>query len=299
MRPMWDAPAARLEGSAPRVTEESYSPGVPTILRETTVATLRDHMDLVELFMSQRDPIWFRGAGDVAHACTPSLCRHPTITDGNDLIELEGRLLQRYRERSIPYSTPNARPERDAGWEHLFVMQHFGVPTRLLDWTESPYVGLYFALTSVAFDYKKDEAEKDVCVWVLLPELWNQQVLAHISYGGGILSIDQEHLNNYKPASGVDLMGTKPLAMFGLHNSPRIVAQRGVFTIFGKEPKPMEAVLADDGYEEDTLTRLTIPKAAVKTMLRGLTRIGVVDSMIYPDLGGLALELKRFYGYRV
>jgi len=79
----------------------------------------------------------------------PSLYRHTSITEPQALMELEEKILQRFRERSIPYQPTRVEEE----WDMLFLMQHFGVPTRLLDWTENPYIGLFFALTGAKVDH--------------------------------------------------------------------------------------------------------------------------------------------------
>lgn len=55
----------------------------------------------------------------------------------------EERLLTRFRQRILPF-WPAGYPQDDR--EHLFVMQHNGVPTRLLDWSENFFVGLFFAI---------------------------------------------------------------------------------------------------------------------------------------------------------
>src|SRR4051812_41381980 len=100
-------------------------------------------MEQIEELMAEKVPLWYRGVGDASHTLIPSLYRHEGTADAAAFMELEERILQRFRERSIPYQPIPV----DKDWELLFLMQHFGVPTRLLDWTENPYIGLFFALT--------------------------------------------------------------------------------------------------------------------------------------------------------
>ena len=144
------------------------------------VETLRQYMEHIEDLMEARVPLWYRGAGVSSQPMVPSLYRHPTITSAGELMALERRILQRFRERSVPYQPVAGMRETD--WELLFLMQHFGVPTRLLDWTENPYIGLFFALTSAPFDYATNAGHDDACVWVLRPAEWNAQALVDISY---------------------------------------------------------------------------------------------------------------------
>lgn len=57
---------------------------------------------------------------------------------------MEFDILNRFKHRSIPFQQ---RP-LNTDWEYLFFMQHFGVPTRLLDWSENSHVALYFAIAA-------------------------------------------------------------------------------------------------------------------------------------------------------
>ncbi|HTA96782.1 MAG TPA: FRG domain-containing protein [Solirubrobacteraceae bacterium] len=123
---------------------------MPTALRVDRIETLRQYMERIEELMSADDaPLWYRGAGKSSRALVPSLYRHTSITEPQALMELEEKILQRFRERSIPYQPTRVEEE----WDMLFLMQHFGVPTRLLDWTENPYIGLFFALTGAKVDH--------------------------------------------------------------------------------------------------------------------------------------------------
>jgi len=261
--------------------------------------TLLEYIERIETLSEPDELFWYRGTGRVSYDLKPSLFRHPTIVDPKSANGLEADLLQRYRERSIPYQVSPWNRDRDHEWEALFIMQHFGVPTRLLDWTESPFIGLFFALTSASLDFKTDLAAEDACVWILRPSAWNKMALSDISYPGGVLSIDKAGpLQSYAPSADFDYMRLKPVAMNGLHNSPRIVAQKGAFTIFGKSTESMESHVSDRG-STSVLQRIIIPAARVGPLRRDLARMGITDSVVYPDLEGLARELKRHYGFPV
>src|SRR3954451_21756407 len=114
-----------------------------TDLRVEQVESLRAYTELIEDLMTDSEPLWCRGVGNAGHGLVPSMYRHPSITDIDELLALEHLLVQRFKERSIPYQATPVRLQDK--WDVLFVMQHFGAPTRLLDWTENPFIGLFFA----------------------------------------------------------------------------------------------------------------------------------------------------------
>jgi hypothetical protein len=87
--------------------------------------------------------------------------------------------------------------------------------------------------------------------------------------------------------------------MYGAHNSRRIVAQRGVFTIFGKNTKPMTTIYDTESSFAGTLDELQVLAPDIPALLEAILAIGYVDSVVYPDLDGLAREIKRHYKFRV
>jgi hypothetical protein len=266
-------------------------------LRTETVRTLEDYTQLVGALMVDDTQLWYRGAGKATHALKPGLYRHPTITDAAELFSLELKLLQRFRQRSIPYEE---RPFlRDEGWEYLFLMQHYGVPTRLLDWTENPYIGLYFAVTGADIDQATGVASEDACIWVLNPGPWNAASLSDISFPAEILSVPDQALKPFEPQSDLTYVRNAPVAIYGLHNSPRIVAQRGAFTVFGQCTDALDAIYTTGPYATDTLVQALIPRDAVDKLRRALFSTGITDSVVFPDLSGLALDIKRYFGFRV
>ena len=176
-------------------------------------------------------------------------------------------------------------------------MQHFGVPTRLLDWTENPFIGLYFALTAAVNPVGGGDPAADAALWVLDPKLWNQHALQHMSYKGGPLSIFDDLLKGYGPRQLYDPMPAHPVAIYGVHNSPRIVAQRGAFTIFGKNNDAMELMYDRGSFPVGSLLKISIPKDQIRNLTQSVFNIGYTAAVLFPDLDGLASEIKHHYGF--
>lgn len=271
---------------------------VPT-LKKHKPETLPQYLELVEKLQTQAGhSLWFRGTGQENHYLVPSLYRHPSKTSESELEELERQIMTRFRQRSIPYHERSLTDD----WEAIFFMQHYGVPTRLLDWTENPLIALHFALmlaphtlsTSGKARYKEAAA-----VWVLDPEVWNRSALAHMSYSGGALTPGDEPLNGYSPASNTAGRNTHPVALYGVHNSARIVAQQGVFTIFGKNRTPMEELVKKGVCTQEALRCILITASRIQRMRRSLLNLGITESVVFPDLDGLARETKRYFGFGI
>lgn len=206
--------------------------------------------------------------------------------------------MTRFRQRSLPYHSRDLSDD----WEALFFMQHYGAPTRLLDWTENPLTGLHFALMSAPSKMspkRKVKYSNSAAVWILDPVGWNKAALKHLSYADEPLTPGDEDLKGYSPRAISAGKTTRPVALYGAHNSARIVAQQGVFTIFGTTMSPMETLLRRGVFPVKALSRVVIPPARIQSMRISLLNQGITESTIFPDLEGLARETKRHFGFEV
>ena len=161
---------------------------------ETKIDSLPQYLEQFE--PASRRPsqlFWYRGSGNLGYQLLPSLYRHKGKNTPESYSELERNLLTRFRQRSIPYHSRSLVDD----WDALFFMQHYGVPTRLLDWTENPLIALHFALMGVkrrATLSKRPLFENSAAVWVLDPIAWNRHALKHLSFEGEVLTPNDEVL---------------------------------------------------------------------------------------------------------
>lgn len=196
-----------------------------------------------------------------------------------------------------------SRPQEDP-WDKLFIMQHYGVPTRLLDWSENPFIGLYFALTgddftaTGTFPARTLTFKQDAAVWLLDPIKWNRQVLSYQSYTGEIPFSDDAVLSAYKPPFEVFDDRNAAIAINGAHNSSRIVAQRGAFTISGSNTSSMDSAYDQRNFNDDSLIKVVIDKMLIPGIRKSILEHGFTEAVIYPDLDGLALEMRREFGFK-
>ena len=222
--------------------------------------------------------IWFRGHGDTKWTLTPSAMR-PPYSNVN-----EHRFRHDFMLRAQPFLSEATQPPKD-DWDWYFLMQHYGIPTRLLDWTVSALVALYFAI--------EDSPDTDGCVWILNPRQINisltdtEMDFIPIYSDGSVAGYlprlwdeTKEHL-----AKGV-------IAIDPPLNSPRLAAQRGKFTVHGRDAKPLET------YEELALALVTveIPQDDKKRIARQLLSAGIAHSILFLGLQGLGTEIRDLYG---
>jgi hypothetical protein len=260
------------------------------------IKTIDSFSKKIESYIKTNDgKILYRGIGKTSYSLLPSLYRHSTITNIGEFKKLERSLLQEFQSRSIPFVNQGFNRISD-DWDTLFLMQHYGVPTRLLDWTENPFIALYFALTSASYDKMSKTYMEDSGIWVVNASNWNKAVINKSGFDEGILSHKSEKLAYYDPVHN-DNLPDWPLFINGVHNSQRIVSQKGVFSIFGEQTTPMENAKIKIGKKD--LKLLIIPKDTTESLLNSLLSIGITDSVVFPDLEGLAKELRRNFRYEV
>lgn len=251
----------------------------------------------------QKSMNWYRGhSRSSAYKLEPGLYRHPTIRDIDELVSLETRMIEEFQRQNLLHSYQGAIDDPKELIGLLFYMQHNGIPTRLLDWTSNPFIALYFALSGAKRN-DKGVCDEPAAVWVLDPFRWNQHALRELSWGSqGPAKVDDREVATYLPAKlprhdKRRTMYHDAVALIGSANSQRMLAQRGHFTLFGEGVEPMEKAFDSRGFPKDALVKLEVPETEIDDVLSVLLALGYTDSVAYPDLQGLAMEIRRLHGF--
>lgn len=244
----------------------------------------------IEKFQGTTNVAWYRGCSKLRYDLLPKIARGAKgVRKFADVRAEENRMFLEFRERASPFVANHTDDE----WDNMFVMQHYGVPTRLLDWSESPFVALYFALHPRSGGYTDDPV-----VWMMRPEEWNLSVMPIPADEERILDKSHRRLQDYGFGRDFERYREEPLMMRGSYNSPRIVAQRGCFTIFGKKFEKLQDYIKNNkDIEDEILQSVVIDKGSAEMIFNSLLRKGITETFVYPDMEGLSLEVARKHGF--
>lgn len=221
---------------------------------------------------------WFRGQADYRWKLRPRIFRPQPALQHQ---AYEASMLNTFRS-GAPMRHEKCPPfDDDIGW--LILANHYGLPTRLLDWTCSVLVAAFFAVS-----HKPHEAESQYAViWALNPCNMNEQQIG-LSYilGDRADSVRPCTDNAFSHSRRETDAGKKTLAFRPAEGDPRIMAQQSAFTIHGT-PQPLEQMCRKD----DVLRKLLIPSRSKPYLRTALSLLGIRRSILFPDLEHLAEEV--------
>ncbi|MBS1859816.1 MAG: FRG domain-containing protein [Acidobacteria bacterium] len=194
----------------------------------------------------------------------------------------EGRILRIFKRKAHQFL--ERPPEWDDDFQWLALMQHHGAPTRLIDFTWSPYVAAFFAL---------ERAVGNGVVWALNPARIDSSRNPHPA------RVDPRDPGNFARHY---LRGRNHLIWMGepYTMNRRLIAQSGTFAVPGVLDVPVEEILPGRDREE-TLAKFVLTHPVREVGMRELYRMNITFATLFPDLDGLArsmgYELEFHWGY--
>lgn len=215
-------------------------------MKEIRIESFPEFHEVIEKYDART--VIYRGMKSVEHPLIPKIGRivPPAAVGSREKNEQE--ILRLFKERAFQYL--DFTPASD--WDWLALGQQYGLPTRLLDWTDNPLVACFFAV---------DENSKDDGV------------------------IYAYHNESYIPVDRhPDPFQYRKVGKFiPRHITPRITTQGGLFTI---HPDPYEPFTSTD------MEKIILPANLQTDFKRTLSRYGVNQFALFPGLDGLAAHIQ-------
>lgn len=217
---------------------------------------------------------WVRGHEDATWQLVPSVWR-----EFGKRPNAEVNSFYHFRNDAIAIRSRCPEYHDSLGW--LTLMQHFGLPTRLLDWSRSLAVAGYFCV------FNERYFDRSGAIWLLNPGLLNQYLGSQRTPSLALL--DNPAVSNLaKMASEYSDYSDMVLSTLVPATHERLSQQRGVFTIHGG-PQPLE----DRPQSEKFLFKAIIPATAKEHIARDLACLGVSRTNLFPDIETLAKSIKE------
>lgn len=240
--------------------------GACVTIKSTVIASLSDFLSV----LVEPGPVyWFRGERDSSRPLLPGAYRKGA--------EIESQRAQRFKLKAPLFYSKCPQPTEYARW--LPLMQHYGVPTRLLDWTESPLCALFFAI-------EKNTGNTESVIYALDPGSWNQTF-----HGTPVQPIIESSENKVvrEICTNAFIMNQQtnypPLAIATSYSCTRMLVQMAQFTIHDCK-ESMETVKNS----EYALRKFLIPPQNIQKLKLELSALRISRLKYFPDLDTLGRE---------
>ena len=246
-----------------------------------TVKTITSIDELLKFVMELNEKhgqiLWYRGVADSAWPLLPSIQRN------EDRIKAERYITNDFYIKAKQVLEKSPEKKNYSAW--MSIMQHYGLPTRLMDWSQSPLIAVFFAVEKyMAYP------QTDACVWVLTPGKLNKVE----GFGECIYPVDADTIQGmllpaFKDKGHIEELNDRIIACHSTENNLRMYSQQANFTIHNSLRK------LEDICDEDTLYKIEIPADRREYFLYSLEIFGITESFVYPDLDHISHDLKRLY----
>ena len=285
-------------------------------MKEKTISSLSQFIEAIEKLKSYYPsgfivnnpvacPFLYRGLSDNAYELLPSVFRE-TVDDIDGQVIKNPKYLAYAKEKSILQSfileasgILNIPTNDLLRWAEY--AQHYGVPTRFLDWSRNPLVALFFAC--------RDRKNKDGAVWMMHGVNYKRFLSKNLKIEDSITvkEIITDLLNDNKDIE-------YPLLYTPYYVDARMSAQSSYFLVWGANKKPFEEMISADLYmdlpetengirmigeaqQSDILFKFFIHADRKQPLLRELNMVGINEKTLFPGLDSIGRYVERQYRF--
>ncbi|EKO3552128.1 FRG domain-containing protein [Vibrio fluvialis] len=253
-------------------------------MEKYTFSSLSEYLEITRklpmIFNCHASDLWYRGIKDESMELIPGICWRNISSNREESLVAE----------FMTYYQNYSKCKPNNALELLALMQHYGLPTRLLDWSLSPLVSLYFAL-------EQDNNNANRVVWVIRPHLLNELSLG---FKGVVVPNDfrQTMINDYLPrymrSNNADVPDM-PIALSLPLVNQRMTSQKGAFTLHGFNRNPVDKYISESG-ELGCIKMELKSEEFRQSILQELYSSGLKEDDVYQDLNSLSTRIMREYG---
>ena len=259
-----------------------------TIEANSLSTAFQNAVDLIGKWAEDDPPMcWFRGVKDTTLNLRPGAYWRSSYNELEPLVS--------FVQEGVAFADVGTIED----WDTYYLAQHHGIPTRLLDWTDSFAAALFFAFDGW-------DGKSTPCVWILQPAVMNDVFLKW----HGILGPERYlEMRSWLPKEickanhiilqddgGFSYDNRWPLAIYPKKTNHRISAQQGVFTIHGRYSKPLDLLISQaKGDPANALAKIELKEFSKDSVIHDLALLGIRRSSVYPDIDNFVLQLKEYY----
>jgi hypothetical protein len=251
---------------------------------------LVNHIDTLAVGNAPSTPVIFRGQSDASWHLVDSFSR--ILAGGlpdREFLKLERMAYEKFVSQAHLFLDSGSLPDDKSLLAWWGLMQHFGCPTRLLDWSSSPFVALYFAVV----------------------ENWDQPGALWAFDPAALIELDQDTLAVKARKSMYESKDTRTLFweqsppslvhpfLLKKHHA-RIASQQGCFTVCTRVPSNHGDLIGGSFttrsgvIENEFCHKLVIHQSLKRDCLNHLVRMNITASSLFPGLDGLGRTIGEF-----